>query len=242
MDEFFTIVAREKREDPTSEIVPCGCVTRRLAHSQARIPHASVQVIPVRSGTGNIVLHQRSAAVINSPERWDVPGGHVTFEMGILMSAGGLEDASVETALREAREEMLLATGGKPHLIQRGHLRQIGYVGQFEWGVDDPDTRNVEYSTAFVLCIPEGAAIAVPFEFRNGTIQESLPIRELGWEHLLELYQGSRLQPPAEPFAQSEFRQGFADGLARILDQALSSPQVRDDLEMALRRCRDQKI
>jgi hypothetical protein len=60
--------------------------------------------------------------------------------------------AFLETALREAREEMLLATEGRPHLIQRGHVKQVGAVGQFEWGVDDPRTRNVEYSTAFVLC------------------------------------------------------------------------------------------
>jgi len=41
LEEFFTIVGRENPKDCDSRIIPCGCVTRNLAHSNARVPPAA---------------------------------------------------------------------------------------------------------------------------------------------------------------------------------------------------------
>jgi hypothetical protein len=51
MEEYFVVVGYQDVKNQTGEIVPYGCVARNLAHSKSRIPHASVLIIPVRSGT-----------------------------------------------------------------------------------------------------------------------------------------------------------------------------------------------
>lgn len=235
MDEFFTIVGHDNPTDATGRIRPYGCVARALAHSSARIPHATVQVFPVRCRTGDIVLHQRSARLRNSPSKWDVLGGHVTFEMGILLSPNGLEEASVETALRETQEEMLASVGGTTHLFQKHHLRQIGSVGQFEHA----DDRNVERSTAFAVYLPESAALSVPLVAKNGEL-EWLPFAEVSWTELLHLFGESTASSPSRPFAKGKFGAGFADGVSRILKRATEDPTVRSQVVGALDWCRDQ--
>ena len=56
---------------------------------------------------------------------WDIFGGHVSFEMGVLLNPYGLEVASLETALRESREELIITVGGKAHLIQKAHQSKL---------------------------------------------------------------------------------------------------------------------
>lgn len=187
MEEFFTVVGPKNYKGDQSEIVIQGCVTRNLAHSPARIPHASVLIIPVRRGTRNVFRHQRSENVRMAKGAWDTFGGHVTFELALLSSANALKEASLLTAVREAREEILVGVGGKPYLIQHTDFRQIGRVGQFS--CDEPE--NVEYATAFVLYLP-----------KDGTV-EWLPVEEIPWEDLLDHYHN-------EPGK-------FADGISRLL-------------------------
>jgi 8-oxo-dGTP pyrophosphatase MutT (NUDIX family) len=130
---------------------------------------------------------------------WDTFGGHVTFELALLSSANALKEASLLTAVREAREEILVGVGGKPYLIQHTDFRQIGRVGQFS--CDEPE--NVEHATAFVLYLPENAVIGdSPFERKDGTV-EWLPVEEIPWEDLLDHYHN-------EPGK-------FADGISRLL-------------------------
>jgi 8-oxo-dGTP pyrophosphatase MutT (NUDIX family) len=237
-EEFFTVVGRKDPRDPQSEIIVGGCVTRHLAHSPARIPHAAVQIIPVRCGTGTIIIHQRSSKVRTSHERWDFFGGHVSFELGILLSAHGLEEASLETAVREAREELLVTVDNRPHLFQQAHFRRIGGVGEFEWGIDDPQSENVEYSTAFTVCIPEKAILGQsPFELRSGEI-EWLQVKEIVWDDLLALYRTSQTSPQSQQVTQNEFRTGFSDGVARILNRVQISDAMRHEVEAAINWCK----
>lgn len=246
MEEFFPIVG----PDQEGEIVVHGCVTRSLAHGPARIPHASVQIIPVRCGAGSLLIHRRSKKPRTSPGMWDFYGGHVGFEMGILLSRGGLERAYEETALREAREELLVTVQGRPHLILKSHLRQIGRPSGFSWGTDDPGQQNVEYSTAYALCIPEDAEVVTPFELRDGSI-EWLRIEEVSWDELLGLFELSQSRSPRMPLRQGEFERfadkrgnfpGFADGIIRIIRQVCSSSDMRQEVENALDWCREQSI
>jgi len=203
------VVGHEDPMQRQGKIVPYGCAARNLVHSPARIPHATVQIIPVRCGTRNVFIHQRSKKVRTSPGAWDILGGHVAFEMALLSSPSSLSEASMTTALREAREEMLLKVDGKPYLIQQKDFKQVGEVGQFT--CDEP--KNVEYSTAFVLCIPNRAVVSdSPFEYRDGTV-EWLPVSEIRWDDLLNNY---KVKKSAE----------FADGISRILEHALISVDI----------------
>ncbi len=253
MEEFFTIAGPKDPEELESEIVVHGCVTRNLAHGPARVPHASVQIIPVRCGTGNLLLHKRSEKPRTSPGMWDFFGGHVSLEMGILLSPNGLEDASEETALREAREELLVTVQSKPHLILKSHFQRIGRVGEFRWGMDDLTEQNVEYSTAYALCIPEHADVVSPFELREGGV-DWLRIEDVSWDDVMELYQWIKSTPPPcslpDKFkrftdTQGEFKgkfRGFADGAARILEKVLMPSNTRQEVEESLSWCQKQTI
>src|SRR5262245_37636481 len=118
--------------------------------------------------------------------------------MTLLSSPDSLSEASITTALREAREELLLKVDGKPYLIQAKDLVQVGEVGQFT--CDEPT--NVEFSTAFVLYIPSEAEVSdSPFEYRDGRV-EWLPVSEIEWGELLNNY---KVRTMGE----------FADGISR---------------------------
>ncbi|MCI0565517.1 MAG: hypothetical protein MN733_44200, partial [Nitrososphaera sp.] len=192
--------------------------TRNIAHSPYRVPHATVQVVPVRCGSRKIIIHERPDFVRNAPSQWDVLGGHVTFEMGVLTAENGLENAYDDTAVKEAREEMLFTVNGKPHQILKAHFHRIGHFSRFRW----IGAENVEFSTAYVLAVPENAKVLVPFERRDGSL---LPLnhREITWDDL------QRLHKEAESRSQTEFSHGFADGISRILDQTTAA-EINDAL------------
>ena len=228
MDEFFVVVG----SDRTGDIVAEGAVSRNLAHGPARIPHASVQVIPIRAESGTVLLHRRSLSPRTCPGMWDFFGGHVTFEMGVTSSAIALEEAYRLTALREAQEEILITLGGLSHLIRDRDLIPIGKAGQFTSGLNDPNSRNVEYSSVYVLCIPKDALVLTPFEKKDGSV-EWLQIEEVPWDDLLDFYgrrQEDSTTMPSESLtalAEGGAFSGFADGAHRILS-AVTDPGKSD--------------
>ncbi|MBV7338810.1 NUDIX hydrolase [Chloroflexi bacterium TSY] len=203
----------------TGEIVPYGCVTRGLAHSTAKIPHATVQIIPIRYNTRNVFIHKRSEVVRTSPGLWDIFGGHISFEMWMLSSP--LAEASLITAIREAQEEILITVDGKPHIFQESDFRQIGQVGQFQCR----EERNVEYSTAFVVCInPDKDFKESPFERKQEGQTEWLEVEEIEWHELLKAYKSDLYK-----------NVGFADGISRILKEAIDeSSEVYQQIETAI--------
>jgi 8-oxo-dGTP pyrophosphatase MutT (NUDIX family) len=229
MKEFFLVVGPEDTKNYTGEIIPYGCVARDLAHSDARVPHATVQIIPVRFGTQNVFIHQRSKHVRNSPKKWDFFGGHISFEMGMLLSSSHtLAEASLDTARREAQEEILITVGGIPHLFQKKDFQQIGQVGQFTYD----GSHNVEYSTAFVVCIGKDAIFdKTPFESKREGRVEWLIVEEIEWSELLRLYEASISATPPHWFQNSSYNKGFADGLSRILNQVRNSSDIGHQIE-----------
>ncbi len=111
-DEYLTIV---KKTEAGLEVQ--GCVASQFAHSAARIPHTTVQLVPVFRGTQDILIHRRAANRHTDPNKQDINGGHVTFELGLLSGQSSLLDVVEQTALREAREEIWVAVAGQPHII-----------------------------------------------------------------------------------------------------------------------------
>jgi 8-oxo-dGTP pyrophosphatase MutT (NUDIX family) len=224
-DEYFTIVGPVNPRDPESRpIVPYGAVARELAHSSFRVPHAAVHVLPVRMGTGEVLLHRRSARVRVGAGVWDTVGGHVAFELGMPLTAEGLSEASFATALRELREELLLALDGQPYVAPPAHLRRVGAVGALQSGLDDPTAINVEYSTLYVAAIPSEAQAQQLFELRDGSLREWLAQEALPWPEVV-----ARFHEPASP---------CGDALARILRHTAADPGLAAELDAALSWCR----
>lgn len=223
-DEYFTIVGPADPRDPASRpIVPYGAVARQIAHSFFRVPHAAVHVLPVRMGTGEVLLHRRSTRVRVGAGVWDTVGGHVTFELGLPLTADGLAEASFATAMRELREELLLTLGGRPYVVPPGHVRRIGAVGGLQSGLDDPAAINVEYSTLYVAAIPETAQAQQLFELRDGSLREWLTQEALPWPEVVE-----RFATPGSP---------CGDALARILRHTAANPALAAELDAALTWC-----
>lgn len=223
-DEYFTIVGPADPRNPASRpIVPYGAVARQLAHSPFRVPHAAVHVLPVRMGTSEVLLHRRSARVRVGAGVWDMVGGHVTFELGLPLTAEGLDAASFATALRELREELLLTLGGQPYVVPAAHVRRVGEVGGLQSGLDDPTAVNVEYSTLYVAAVPELAQAQQLFELRDGSLREWLTQEALPWPEVVE-----RFSAPGAP---------CGDALARILRHTGTDPALAAELDAALSWC-----
>ena len=207
LDEYLTIV---KMTEAGLEVH--GCVTGGLAHSEARIPHTSVQLIPVLQGTHDILIHRRSANRHTYPNKQDINGGHVAFELGLMIGQSSLLEVVEQTALREAREEIWVAVDGQPHILTEADVCRFTQLG--ELAVDQP--RNVEYSTAFVVFLPESA------DPDNQTVKlydegaSPFACRRLPLDQVRDEYR-------ADP-------EDFADGASRILSWLDSNPQCEQAL------------
>lgn len=224
-DEYFTIVGPADPRDPTSRpIVPYGAVARQIAHSPFRVPHAAVHVLPVRMGTGEVLLHRRSTRMRVGAGVWDIVGGHVTFELGLPLTADGLAEASFATAIRELREELLLTLGDQPYVVPPTHVRRVGMVGGLRSGLDDPTAINVEYSTLYVAAIPETAVAQQLFELRDGSLREWLTQEALPWPVVVE-----RFHLPSTL---------CGDALGRILHHTATDSDLAAELEATLMWCR----
>lgn len=194
-DEYLTIV---KKTDAGLEVQ--GCVASRFAHSDARIPHTSVQLIPVFRGTHDVLIHRRPEHFRMYPNKQDFNGGHVTFELGLLTGQNALAEVIDYTALREAQEEIWAVANGQPHIITPADIHRITRLGQLT--ADQP--MNVEHSTAFVVFLPASADPT---------------------DHTVKVMDGGTLMACQRlPLHQvrAEFRNNpddFADGASRILSQ-----------------------
>lgn len=197
--EYFVIV---KKTDLGLEVH--GCVTRDLAHSEFRVPHTSVNLVPVFQDTDEVLIHRQSPRRRISPCKLDFAGGHVNFELALPGDPDALLAGVEKTALREAREELWLTVKGKPYIIPKGRVRRFTELGELTAGLDDPTSKNVEFSTGFIVFLPANAEVQVMDE------EEILCHERLSIEELLRRFQK---QPD-----------DFADGASRTLSK-LSDPQ-----------------
>ncbi len=183
------------------DLVAHGFVSRTLAHSERRVPHTTVLIVPVFDGSNEVLIHRRGARVIGAG-KWDFAGGHVNFTPGALQGASGLLGWIEATALREAREEIWISVNGKPFIIGEGAVFRRTRPGELE--ADEP--MNLEFSTGFTVQLPATADVVMADEGCDGAV---------------EILETRRIAAPAlEAWFQRQ-PDDFADGAARILSRGL---------------------
>jgi 8-oxo-dGTP pyrophosphatase MutT (NUDIX family) len=202
--EYFVIV---KKTDSDLEVH--GCVTRDIAHSTFRVPHTSVILVPVFQSTDEILIHKRSAEKRIGGGKFDFIGGHVSFEPGLLAGSAALLAGVEKTALREAREELGVTLDAKPYIIPKHRVCRFTDLGELTAGLDDPTSKNVEFSTGFTVFLPKNAEVQVVDEDVYGRI-DMLEHKRLALEELLQWFK--------------ERPNDFADGANRTLSQ-LKDPE-----------------
>jgi 8-oxo-dGTP pyrophosphatase MutT (NUDIX family) len=192
-----------------------GCITSGLAH-QLRIPHTTVQLIPVFKGTQDVLIHRRSANRRLYPNCIDFNGGHVGFDLALLNGSNGLLDVVIKTAIHEAREEIWLTVDGQPYIIPVTDVHMFTDLG--EMFVNQP--MNVEYSTGFVVFLPNSTS---PTEGTVKVFDDDLDgsVQEFDCERILlaTMRQNFRDNPD-----------DFADGASRILSRLDDNPDFEQKL------------
>ena len=187
-------------EMESGQLVVHGFVSRQLAHGSRRVPHSSVLLVPHLRGSRQVVLHRRSDKKDVSPGKWDFAGGHVGFDLVMLTGASGLSRCIEATALREAREELLVTVAGVHSPIRAADVVRFTELGELAC----EEERNVEFSTGFAVGLPAGARVAMVDSVGDDE-EEAREVRALELDRVLDWYR----REPSE----------FADGARRILDK-----------------------
>jgi 8-oxo-dGTP pyrophosphatase MutT (NUDIX family) len=220
MQELFVLVAKNSEEN---SLEVCGCVTRYAAHMFG-FPHTSVLLVPVTWDSNLkepvILMHKRSPYKRTSPNTWDFCGGHLTFDEKYFSgkpwnSLYDLEYATDEAAVREANEELRCTP---PFEFLRQHVRRFQSVGYFECWIKTLQGENREFSTAYVVIVPENTEIAVWDTDKEG--ERKLEVRRFTLSELFDFFERERYS--------------FADGAGRILLRLSKAPKLRSDFEQVL--------
>ena len=236
MEELFFHVGKRS---PDAPIEVYGCVTRGAAHSMG-IPHTSVLLIPVtwdaQQGKPVIFVHKRSPFKATSPDSWDFCGGHLSFEewhckflQNSLNGADLIERLSENTAVREANEELKCTPVFQ---FQSKHFHRFQTVGFFTCDNKHARGHNVEYSTAFVVTVPNKHTVEVWDTDREG--ERKLEVKSTTLETLLTQYKKSKEisgKANKESNETNSENEKFADGAGRILDELLNDPNLKNEFE-----------
>ncbi len=208
LSELFPLVERTA----AGRLRAHGCVSRELAHGShamsredVRLPHpTAILLFVVMSKVPQIITHVRAGGRAVSGGRRDCMGGHVTYHPACLGSEAALEWLIDQTAVREMREEVLLARGGRPVLLPSEAVARWTDYGELI--CNDRSNPNFEYSTGYLIRLAPTDQFVVVDSRRDGTVEE-LPSR---LDTLSDLEREFGANPEA-----------FADGLSRVL-KALS--------------------
>lgn len=232
----FCVVAARFATPEGSILKMAGFVTREMAHT-CGIPHATVLLVPVslnQAGDLTILTHWRPVGKETDSEKWDTFGGHVeviaknsALELPLNWdSPETMRFLVEETALREANEEIRLIG----FQFTAARLYRFGGYGDFESGTQEPGSSNVEYSTVFIVVLPQDRADvqAVDTVTKDAAEVEiyNLPTQVWTIGALLSEY------------VQNPHR--FADGLGRILSRLSKQPELRQRFQdLALKAIRE---
>lgn len=190
--EYLVIATMQEKQ-----LVAHGCVTRELAHSDYRIPHTTVLLVPYFVGSVDVLIHKRPQKGIGSG-RWDFAGGHVSFEPGVLSGPKALLTCIEQAAVREAREEIWSTVNGKPHILSEHDVLRFTAPGELE--ADEP--KNREFSTGFFVKLPATADVVLADQHMDGIVRPLETVR-LSVGDLNQMFESDPNQ--------------FADGASRIL-------------------------
>lgn len=186
-----------------------GFVRRDIVHSNFRIPHISVNIIPIIRGTEKTILHIRSKKRKIDPSKYDFNGGHVTYEPILMLGPKAIEESNDKTALRETREEIAVSTDGRPYVFSSRDLIRFTKVGELITGFDNSASINVGYMTGYILSIPADSTIVITDENEDGSIEE-LSYKEIDISEVVSLFK----EKPID----------FASGATAVLKE-LSNPK-----------------
>jgi 8-oxo-dGTP pyrophosphatase MutT (NUDIX family) len=186
-----------------------GFVRRDIVHSNFRIPHISVNIIPIIRGTEKTILHIRSKKRKIDPCKYDFNGGHVTYEPILMLGPKAIEESNDKTALRETREEIAVSNDGRPYVFSSRDLIRFTKVGELVTGFDTSNSINVGYMTGYIIFIPTDSTIIVTDENEDGTIDE-LSYNEIDISEVVSLFK----EKPMD----------FASGATAVLKE-LSNPK-----------------
>ncbi len=186
-----------------------GFVRRDIVHSIFRIPHLSVNIVPIIRGTEKTILHRRSKKRKIDPNKYDFNGGHISYEPLLMGGPKAIEESNDKTALRETREELAVSNNGRPYVFSSRDLTRFTKVGELATGFDNPNSINVGYMTGYILFIPADSTIIVTDENEDGTIEE-LPHKEIEITELISIFK----EKPMD----------FASGATAVLKE-LSDPK-----------------
>ncbi|NPV50333.1 MAG: hypothetical protein HPY60_03945 [Candidatus Methanofastidiosum sp.] len=186
-----------------------GFVRRDIVHSNFRIPHISVNIIPIIRGTEKTILHIRSKKRKIDPSKYDFNGGHVTYEPILMLGPKVIEESNDKTALRETREEIAVSTDGRPYVFSSRDLIRFTKVGELITGFDNSASINVGYMTGYILSIPADSTIVITDENEDGSIEE-LSYKEIDISEVVSLFK----EKPID----------FASGATAVLKE-LSNPK-----------------
>jgi 8-oxo-dGTP pyrophosphatase MutT (NUDIX family) len=180
--EYLPVVIKEE-----NTLTVCGFVRRDVVHSSLRIPHISVNIVPVIRGTEKTILQKRSKKRKIDPSKYDFNGGHVTCDPTLLLGPNALEQANDKTALRETREEIAVSSDGRPYVFSSRDLIRFTKIGELLTGFDDQGSINVGYMTGYILFIPKDSTIIVSDENEDGT-NEELSYEEIDISQVVALF------------------------------------------------------
>ena len=171
----------------------CGFVRRDIVHSKFRIPHISVNIVPIIRGTEKTILHKRSKKRKIDPSKHDFNGGHVMYEPLLLSDPKALEETNDKTALRETREEIAVSKDGQPYIFSSRDLIRFTKVGELLTGFNNLDSINVGYMTGYILFIPSDSTIIITDENEDGSIEE-LSYEEFDISEVVSLFKEKSLE------------------------------------------------
>ncbi|HII94394.1 MAG TPA: NUDIX domain-containing protein [Candidatus Methanofastidiosum sp.] len=180
--EYLPVVIKEE-----NTLTVCGFVRRDVVHSSLRIPHISVNIVPVIRGTEKTILQKRSKKRKIDPSKYDFNGGHVTYDPTLLLGPNALEQANDKTALRETREEIAVSSDGRPYVFSSRDLIRFTKIGELLTGFDDQGSINVGYMTGYILFILADSTIIVSDENEDGT-NEELSYEEIDISQVVALF------------------------------------------------------
>lgn len=182
--------------------------------------HFSALIVPFQENTDNILLQVRPTGKTYAG-KLDIFGGYVRKNtLGERLHANfdkeTLAELFLETAVREANEELQITQWGQRLHFPPDAFTRIGNVGQF---VSDNDILR-EVSTVYFLPIPTNAIVKT-FDDIQG---EPLELRSSFWNFadMLALFQNAPHR--------------FSDGIARILRLYQSDQSIKDIIQTIIAR------
>lgn len=222
----------------------CGTVTRGVAHFHG-VPHGSTNIANVILKKVNtqfiphILLHQRDKWKKTCPETWDICGGHLEANEKILNDQGlwtaleYIKELFDKTAQREANEAFCIPSN-PDFKFKKEHIIRFGGIGTFEYGFNNPNSDNKEYSTFYIAFVPKDILTINEHE----EVEQKVLVEDtIGKGGKPQESEASKLRLVTLDELALDFNKNssnYADGIGRILKRIINEPYTMSELNKFL--------